>query len=204
MATNQSTPIPADSTAERLNTIRVRYGIAGRIAVHPKYQYLAVTDNGRVFSWRVSTRNRRGQIRELKRAQVNNKRIKSGPRHIYVRFDGLRSALVHRLVAEAFLPAPEEGQGIVRHLDGNPANNCPENLAWGTQTDNMRDMIRHGRSLKGERNPQAKLTAKRVELIRAILAEGFRADMVGNLFGTSEANVNRIRNGESWTETEAT
>lgn len=50
---------------------------------------------------------------------------------------------VHRLVGEAFIgPLPPGLQ--TRHLDGNPANNAVTNLAYGTQSENMQDSIRHG------------------------------------------------------------
>lgn len=51
---------------------------------------------------------------------------------------------MHRLVAEAFIPNPYE-LPIVRHLDDDPSNNHVDNLAWGTQLDNMGDCIRSGR-----------------------------------------------------------
>jgi len=51
--------------------------------------------------------------------------------------------LIHRLVAEAFIPNPNN-YPIVRHLDDNPDNNIVDNLAWGTQKDNHDDMIRNG------------------------------------------------------------
>ncbi|MFV1484510.1 MULTISPECIES: HNH endonuclease signature motif containing protein [unclassified Phaeobacter] len=44
---------------------------------------------------------------------------------------------VHRLVCEAFHgPSPSE-KSVVMHLDENPANNRPDNLAWGTQKENL-------------------------------------------------------------------
>lgn len=52
--------------------------------------------------------------------------------------------LVHRLVAAAYLPNPDD-LPLVRHLDDNPRNNSYKNLAWGTQTDNMQDCVKHGR-----------------------------------------------------------
>lgn len=197
MATSQSTPIPAPDTDARLNTIREQFCVKGRLAVHPTHTFAAVSDCGRVFSWRVTTRYREGQLRELKQSRVSNNRIVGVYWCVYL----LRgSTLVHRLVAETFLPAPADGQDMVRHLDGNPSNNCADNLAWGMQQQNMEDMIRHGRSQKGERSAQAKLTANRVRIIRDLLAEEFKPDVVAHLFNTSEANVNRIGNGEAWSE----
>lgn len=50
---------------------------------------------------------------------------------------------IHRLVAEAFIPNPD-GFRVVRHLDDNPLDNRVENLAWGSQSDNMHDLVRNG------------------------------------------------------------
>lgn len=48
----------------------------------------------------------------------------------------------HRLVAQAFLGDPTGP--YVRHLDGNPGNNVPANLAYGTASENNFDTVRHG------------------------------------------------------------
>lgn len=68
--------------------------------------------------------------------------------------------LVSRLVAEAFISNPD-GLPIVRHLDDNPSNNHINNLAWGTQVDNMQDCVKHGR-LVGDTNPAIESTKKRI------------------------------------------
>lgn len=44
---------------------------------------------------------------------------------------------VHRLICEAFHgPAPDDAT-VCMHLDENAANNRPDNLAWGTQKENL-------------------------------------------------------------------
>lgn len=52
---------------------------------------------------------------------------------------------IHRLVAEAFIPNPNN-LPVVRHVYDIPAYNETEDLLWGTHKDNNSDAISNGRA----------------------------------------------------------
>ena len=50
---------------------------------------------------------------------------------------------LHRLIAEAFIPNPENKR-TVNHIDGNKSNNELSNLEWATDGENMLHAFSHG------------------------------------------------------------
>jgi hypothetical protein len=60
---------------------------------------------------------------------------------------GGRRVGLHRLVALMAYGPGRPGE-VVRHLDGDPTNNHPSNLAYGTPRDNVRDSFRLGRRVQ--------------------------------------------------------
>jgi hypothetical protein len=90
-----------------------------------------------------------------------------------------------------------------RHLDGNPANNRLENLAWGTDKENGQDRIRHGRKSggRGESNGRALLTEDIVRQIRREapgLRKYGRATSLAKKFGVSPSAIRFVLDGKNW------
>jgi hypothetical protein len=50
---------------------------------------------------------------------------------------------IHRLVAETFIPNPNN-YPIINHKDNNPQNNCIDNLEWCTQSYNVKYAYKYG------------------------------------------------------------
>lgn len=72
----------------------------------------------------------------------------------------------HRLVALAFI-GPQPAGYVIAHYDGNRLNNHYSNLRWTTNAGNGADAVRHGTTMRGERNCHAKLTPEQVQAVRA-------------------------------------
>lgn len=101
--------------------------------------------------------------------------VRTGRIDISLQRNGVRyHRYLHRLMAEAFVPNPHN-YPIVRHLDDDPANNCIDNLLWGTQVDNMRDSIRNGtfRYFSEEDHERAMLK-RRMPIIAIRFSDGER------------------------------
>jgi hypothetical protein len=102
---------------------------------------------------------------------------------------------IHQLVAIHFLPPPGPLDTCVRHLNDDPTDNRVSNLAWGTHADNMRDKVRNGKSGKGAKNGNCKLSE---EQAREIVSSTLTTQELADTFSVSPAQIRRIKRGQRW------
>lgn len=96
----------------------------------------SVDKNGNVFSNITTASRREGMIKPF----LNN----SGYLRVNLYYPNGKSSkkYVHRLIAETFIPNPENKE-VVNHIDGDKLNNSVNNLEWSTQSDNIKHSYRN-------------------------------------------------------------
>ena len=89
--------------------------------------------DGETTRWSI---NENGKVRNDETGKFLTGTILHTYRYINFRWNGKqKNKAVHRLVAETFLPNPEN-LPYVHHIDGNRLNNKLENLMWVSESDN--------------------------------------------------------------------
>lgn len=71
----------------------------------------------------------KGRIRNKITKDILKPSTSGNYRHIELRYGINKNVLIHKLVAEAFIPNPFNLR-CVNHIDENKENNCVENLEW--------------------------------------------------------------------------
>lgn len=152
--------------------------------------FLQVSETGQVFSHGKAIR---GEV------------TRNGYIRIHVSHHGVQyKFLVHRLVAEAFIPNPDN-LPQVNHKDGNKQNNSVENLEWCSASDNQKHAYRMGlKSAVGEKNGQSKLSEKDVIEIRTLYVKGKHTEHnsrgLAKKYGVDPKTILDIVNGKLWKE----
>ena len=102
--------------------------------------YYEVDTEGNVYSLdRVITVADHGRVyrKPIKGHKTKGNKTSHGYLSVTLHKDGINEmAYVHRLVAEAFIPNPNN-YGVINHIDENKQNNRVENLEWCTQYYNL-------------------------------------------------------------------
>ncbi len=147
-----------------------------------------ITKSGKVWS---KNRNR----------FLKNKIDKKGYCCIGFRANGSRKEKkIHRLLAEIFIPNPENKPQI-NHINGIKNDNSIENLEWVTNEENMKHAFKTGLvDKKGEKNQNAKLNDAKIIVIRRLLERGnMTTREIGSFFGVAHSQICAIKLNKAWT-----
>lgn len=118
----------------------------------------------------------------------------------YLRFGimtdkGRRMVLVHRIVAQLYVPNPDN-KPQVNHIDGNKSNNKYDNLEWVTNQENRDHAMQHGLHHTGEQCSWSKLTKEDVIFIRN--HPEMKSSELSKMFNVSVRTISDVRLYKSW------
>lgn len=168
----------------------------------PHYEGLYMISNkGRVCSLpRLKKANRTGYFTTSKRIlkPILQKRVGYFTVTLYKEHEA-KIYWIHRLVAMAFLPNPDNKREV-DHIDTNPKNNNVENLRWATRKENCNNERTRRHISEWQKNgncPMCKRIGKLNPRARAIIRIGKdreveRFDSIADA-GRAGYNVNRIK-----------
>jgi hypothetical protein len=104
----------------------------------------------------------------------------------------------HRVVLSIKIGRPLEKGEIAMHLCNNPLCNNPAHLKVGTQKENMQHMVTSGRSLKGAKNPRAKINEEIARTIKELHKNGITPSQIMQQLNLTKGIVEPIIYGISW------
>lgn len=114
--------------------------------------------------------------------------------HAMCSHNGVTMGVYRHIYIECFGEIPE-GM-VVRHKCDNGSCINPEHLEIGTDQDNKDDMVNRGRSIKGEKNGNAKITEDVAYFIKNDIE--YTAKELAEKHNVNIRQIMRIRSGERW------
>lgn len=106
---------------------------------------------------------------------------------------------VHRLVAKAFIPNPNNYEQV-NHKDCNKENNSVENLEWCNQRYNYNEGMKTFQYSKNEEHYFAKLKNSDIPIIYELYKLGFTRVTVAKMFSINPSSLEAIEKGISYRE----
>lgn len=113
-----------------------------------------------------------------------------------IRLPPRKTYRVHRAMYEATKGDP--AGKLVCHRCDTPLCVNPDHLFLGEPKDNSADMVRKGRSAKGEQVGTSKITESDAKLIIRMYSLGVGTTAIAKAVGISGVHVARIIRGEAW------
>lgn len=153
-----------------------------------------------------------GKVRSINRVNCYGRRITSKTKKSWAQRDGYhligisgdrkrKIYLLHRLVALAFLPNPEN-KPEVNHKNGNKSDNSVSNLEWSTRRENVQHAYDEKLIKKkdiGENHYLSKLTDESVREIRRLYLEKVcNQRELGEMYGVRQDTISDIVRFKTW------
>lgn len=144
--------------------------------------------------------NQEAVVRSIANKQIKaaySNKLRRG--YMYIRFR-TRNIMLHRLVAETFIPN-NDNFPVVHHQDFDVTNNNVSNLEWTTHKGNSEYSKNAGRmfSAVGEKCGNSKLKNKQVILIKKDLKDKkLTYKEIALKYETNYSNIAHIARGSRW------
>ena len=157
------------------------------------YENYQISNNGRVKSIEREVNYWRGGKR-IKKEKILKPDVDKDGYLVVTLFDKnikRKRFRIHRLVALAFIPNPENKE-TVNHEDGNKNNNCISNLTWQSNIENQQHAWKNG--LK-----KGKLTKNQVRVIKDLLKNTtLNNTEISKLFNVDPSVISNIKLNKIW------
>lgn len=161
--------------------------------------YYQISSLGRVKSLSRSVPHYKKGVQPI-HEKILKKRI--GKRGYYVSLLSSKKnklAKIHRLIAAAFMPNPEN-KPFINHKNGIKTDNRIENLEWCTGSENVQHAFNIGlkKGMKGSKHPKANITEEQAKSIK-YGHKGLNQLQIAKIYNISNVTVSHIRRGRTWT-----
>lgn len=133
----------------------------------------------------------------LKRSQeIKQQTNKKGYKICYLSKNSKqKTCLVHRLVAEAFIPNPNNYEQV-NHIDCNKTNNNVDNLEWCSNLQNQRHAIANGLIHRSSNCGRKKIKVKKIDIKTKKTLEIYNSIAeAGRKNKLNSANINSVCKG---------
>lgn len=108
-----------------------------------------------------------------------------------------RTQLIHRLVAETFIPNPNCYDQI-NHRNCDKSDNRVVNLEWCTAKQNVQHALANNLRPHGEDAPNSKLNRQKVLEIRKLYQEPFTQAELALMFDVSKSTIGKVVRNIAW------
>lgn len=140
----------------------------------------------------------KGIIKNIKTGKELQKRIKNGYYSVVLYKKSKRKDfLVHRLIAESFIPNPDN-KSEVNHINGKKLDNRLSNLEWVTHAENQEKAKKSGLYLKGSQVYNSIFSDEQVQFIREVFSIGYSKSKLSRVFNVQDTVISDIINNESY------